>query len=138
MSEETLLEEIKRLPEDQQADVKKFLEARDAASKKDEAKPEIQDDMYTEFVKIVSKPHENDKTDGSHDKTEDEEEVVTEQDLKRAERMAHLKSRKLAKLLDKNKKAEEDRKLAEAPIDDYEAYGKRKLALAEKSGEKKI
>lgn len=91
--------------------------------------------MYTEFVKIVSKP--DDSNDATHEKT-DEEEIVTEQDLKRAERMAHMKNRKLAKLLDKNRKAEEDRKLAEAPADDYEAYGKRKLAKAEQSGEKKI
>lgn len=35
MSEETLLDEIKKLPEDQQADVKKFLDAREP-TKKDE------------------------------------------------------------------------------------------------------
>lgn len=80
------MDQIKDLPDKQQDDVKKFL------NKKEEKPKIVQDDVYKDFIELAGK---------KQDTSEDLSEGKNEDDLRKAERMAALKERKLSKKLDR-------------------------------------
>lgn len=116
------MDSIKNLPADQKKDIEKFL-----STTSPEKKKTADDDIYAEFVHQFTKK-------SAEKASQNEEEEISEESI----RAAALKERRLAKQLARKEKDESERKLMNAPADDYEAYGKREQIARAKAGTSKI